>query len=171
MGWYQGAPFAAASGGCPHRFGPQTSSMFRLAGPVCDPANSVATATTIAAMRAPSRGGIVKPGDEMVVLPQRQSGLGSRRSGGRAATKVEEAFRFDGPSSVSLTDEIDIARGGRHVWRDRENQPFVGRDLDAMVCWFSDTKRVCVPATGTWCRTAAQTSHVEITGPELSAST
>ncbi len=79
-------------------------------------------------------GGIFKPGDEVVVLP---SGFTSRIAevhspGGEP---LEEAFP---PQSVTLrlTEDLDISRGDM-ICRPH-NRPYVGQDIDAMVCWFSD---------------------------------
>ena len=53
---------------------------------------------------------------------------------------LDEAFY---PQSVSITldDEIDISRGDMIV--KPQNQPKVGQDLDLMLCWFSDHKKLC----------------------------
>jgi bifunctional enzyme CysN/CysC len=79
-------------------------------------------------------GGVFKPGDEVVVLP---SGFTTRvdevvLAGGDA---VAEAFA---PQAVTLTltDDIDVSRGDM-ICRPH-NRPFVGQDVDAMVCWFSE---------------------------------
>lgn len=78
-------------------------------------------------------GGILKPGDEVMVLP---SGLTSTIAS--IETKdgpVAEAFA---PMSVvvRLNDEIDISRGDM-ICR-VHNQPEVTQDVDAMVAWMSD---------------------------------
>ena len=75
-------------------------------------------------------GGVLRPGDEVVVLP---SGFTSRiRAIELAGKPVEEAFP---PMSVniSLTDELDISRGD--MLCRPGNPPTVAQDLDAMVCW------------------------------------
>ncbi len=80
-------------------------------------------------------GGVFKPGDEVVVLP---SGFTSTvASIDTFNGPVDEAF---GPMSVTLrlTDDIDISRGDM-ICRPN-NQPHAGQDLQAMVCWMSDTK-------------------------------
>jgi len=80
-------------------------------------------------------GGVFKPGDEVVVLP---SGFTSTvASIDTFDGPVDEAF---GPMSVTLrlTDNIDISRGDM-ICRPN-NQPHAGQDLQAMVCWMSDTK-------------------------------
>ncbi|GAA2055013.1 adenylyl-sulfate kinase [Williamsia deligens] len=79
-------------------------------------------------------GGVFRPGDDVVVLP---GGFTSTISEiwGPGGTPVAEAFP---PMAVSmaLTDEIDISRG--EMIARPNNRPWVGRDVDAMVCWFSD---------------------------------
>jgi bifunctional enzyme CysN/CysC len=76
---------------------------------------------------------VLKPGDEVVVLP---SGFTSTvRSIDTADGPVDEAFA---PMSVTvtLTDDIDISRGDM-ICRPH-NQPHLGQDIDAMVCWMSE---------------------------------
>ncbi len=78
-------------------------------------------------------GGVMRPGDEVMVLP---SGLPSKitriEQGG---TPIDAAFP---PMSVTvhLADDLDISRGDM-ICRPN-NQPTVSQDLDAMVCWMSD---------------------------------
>jgi bifunctional enzyme CysN/CysC len=82
-------------------------------------------------------GGVLKPGDEVVVLP---SGFTSTiASIDTGDGPVAEAFS---PMSVTitLTDDIDISRGDM-ICRPH-NQPHVGQDIDAMVCWMSDHARL-----------------------------
>jgi bifunctional enzyme CysN/CysC len=77
-------------------------------------------------------GGVLKPGDRVVVLP---SGFASTIEAiDGPSGPVEEAFA---PMSVTvrLTDDIDISRGDM-ICRDR-NRPHVGQDLEAMVCWLT----------------------------------
>jgi sulfate adenylyltransferase large subunit len=78
-------------------------------------------------------GGVMKPGDDVIVLP---SGLPS---------KIDKIETFDGPLDaafapmsviVHLADDVDVSRGDM-ICRPN-NQPLVGQDLDAMVCWMSD---------------------------------
>ncbi|MFI5889427.1 sulfate adenylyltransferase subunit 1 [Actinoplanes sp. NPDC051513] len=78
--------------------------------------------------------GVLKPGDEVMVLP---SGLHSTIAGiDTADGPVAEAFP---PMSVTvrLTDEIDISRGDM-ICRPH-NAPAVAQDLEAMVCWMDET--------------------------------
>ncbi len=78
-------------------------------------------------------GGVLRPGDEVVVLPSGQR------------TRIEAIDTFDGEREVAfptmsvtlrLADEVDISRGDMLVGV--EDEPVVGRDLDAMVCWMGD---------------------------------
>jgi len=80
-------------------------------------------------------GGVFKTGDEVMVLP---SGFTSRISAiDTADGPVAEAFP---PMSVTirLDDDIDISRGSM-ICRPR-NQPHVGQDVEAMVCWMSELR-------------------------------
>ena len=77
--------------------------------------------------------GIMRPGDEVVVLP---------------AGKVSHITAIDGPEgpvseafppmavSISLADDIDISRGD--LLARPQNQPAVSTEFDAMVCWMAD---------------------------------
>ncbi|HEX5202739.1 sulfate adenylyltransferase subunit CysN [Paractinoplanes rhizophilus] len=78
--------------------------------------------------------GVLKPGDEVMVLP---SGLHSTIAAiDTADGPVAEAFP---PMSVTvrLTDEIDISRGDM-ICRPH-NAPAVAQDIEAMVCWMDET--------------------------------
>jgi bifunctional enzyme CysN/CysC len=78
--------------------------------------------------------GVLRPGDDVVVLP----------SG--APTKVQRIDTFDGPVeeayppmsvTVHLADDLDVSRGD--MISRPHNQPVVSRDVDAIVCWMSET--------------------------------
>ncbi|WP_435795823.1 sulfate adenylyltransferase subunit 1 [Micromonospora taraxaci] len=78
--------------------------------------------------------GVLKPGDEVMVLP---SGFTSRIAAVETADgPVAEAFP---PMSVTvrLADEIDISRGDL-ICRPN-NAPAVAQDIEAMVCWMDET--------------------------------
>ncbi|MQA33026.1 sulfate adenylyltransferase subunit 1 [Modestobacter roseus] len=78
-------------------------------------------------------GGVLRPGDEVQVLP---SGLTTTIAGIDGPDgPVEAAFP---PMSVTvrLTDDLDVSRGDL-ICRP-QNAPQVTQDLDAMVCWMSD---------------------------------
>jgi sulfate adenylyltransferase large subunit len=79
-------------------------------------------------------GGVITPGAEVAVLPS-----------GRQ-TRVEAIDTYDGeldlafpPMSVALrlADQLDISRGDMIVGL--EDQPPAARELEAMVCWMSET--------------------------------
>jgi bifunctional enzyme CysN/CysC len=78
--------------------------------------------------------GVLKPGDEVMVLP---SGLTSTIAAiDTADGPVDEAFP---PMSVTirLTDEIDISRGD--MLCRPHNTPHVAQDIEAMICWMDET--------------------------------
>src|SRR5665811_846752 len=78
-------------------------------------------------------GGVLKPGDEVIALP---SGLRSTiASIDTLDGPVTEAFP---PMSVTvrLADDIDVSRGD--MLARPGNQPTIGQDLDAMICWMVD---------------------------------
>ncbi|MGF1668123.1 MAG: sulfate adenylyltransferase subunit 1 [Acidimicrobiia bacterium] len=99
------------------------------------------------------QGGVFKKGDEVIVLP---AGF---------TTRIASIDTFDGPVEeaappasvvIRLEDEIDISRGDM-ICRPH-NQPHVGQDLDAMVCWLSDTAtlrpggKFAIKHTSRWAR-------------------
>ncbi|MGI3780563.1 MAG: sulfate adenylyltransferase subunit 1, partial [Janthinobacterium lividum] len=78
-------------------------------------------------------GGVLKAGDEVVVLP---SGFTSRIAAiDTADGPVDHAFA---PMSVTvrLTDELDVSRGD--MIARPHNQPEVTQDVDAIVCWMDE---------------------------------
>jgi bifunctional enzyme CysN/CysC len=99
-------------------------------------------------------GGVFKPGDEVVVLPSGFSSTITAIDG--PSGPVEEAFS---PMSVTirLDDQIDISRGDM-ICRPR-NQPSVGQDIEAMVCWMSEAgsllprQKLAIKHTSRWART------------------
>jgi sulfate adenylyltransferase subunit 1 len=77
--------------------------------------------------------GVIKKGDELIALP---SGFTS---------KVKSIHTLDGDideayppmsATIILEDEIDISRGD--MLARVNNQPEVGQDIEAMVCWLSE---------------------------------
>jgi bifunctional enzyme CysN/CysC len=99
-------------------------------------------------------GGVLKPGDEVVVLP---SGLTTRiASIDTADGPVDEAFA---PMAVTirLDDDVDVSRGDM-ICRLR-NRPHVGQDLEAMVCWLTSANelrqgaKLAIKHTTRWGRT------------------
>jgi len=78
-------------------------------------------------------GGVLKPGDEVLVLPS-----------GRT-THIERIETFDGPVdeawapmsvTLHLAGDTDVSRGDL-ICRPN-NRPFTGQDLQAMVCWMTE---------------------------------
>ncbi|HEY5987684.1 MAG TPA: sulfate adenylyltransferase, partial [Streptosporangiaceae bacterium] len=84
-------------------------------------------------------GGVLKQGDEVMHLP---SGFTTTiRRIDTPHGPVQEAFP---PMSVTLVleDDIDISRGDM-ICRPH-NQPWVTQDVNAMVCWMSETRKLGV---------------------------
>ena len=82
-------------------------------------------------------GGVFKPGDEVVALP---SGF---------STTIAAIDTFDGPVeeafapmsvTIRLADELDVSRGD--MLCRPHNQPNVGQDVDAMLCWMDERSRL-----------------------------
>jgi bifunctional enzyme CysN/CysC len=108
-------------------------------------------------------GGVLKPGDEVVVLP---SGLTTTIAAIETADgPVAEAFA---PMAVTvrLSDDIDVSRGDM-ICRSR-NRPHVGQDLEAMVCWLTpDTalragSKLAVKHTTRWGRAVVKELRYQI---------
>lgn len=77
--------------------------------------------------------GLVRPGDEVMVLPSR------KRSRVRSVDTFEgELQRAEAPMGVTLRleDEIDVSRGDMIVHPD--NLPYIGQRFDAMLVWMSE---------------------------------
>jgi sulfate adenylyltransferase large subunit len=78
-------------------------------------------------------GGVLKPGDEVVVLP---SGMTSKIAGIDMFDKeLDEAFP---PMSVTvrLEDDVDVSRGD--MIARVNNAPKPSQDIDAMICWMTN---------------------------------
>jgi bifunctional enzyme CysN/CysC len=79
-------------------------------------------------------GGVLKPGDEVVALP---SGFTSTIEAIETSDgPVPEAFS---PMSVTvrLKDDLDVSRGD--MLCRPSNRPTVGQDVEAMICWLTET--------------------------------
>ena len=81
--------------------------------------------------------GVLKAGDEVVVLPSERH------------TRIARIDSYDGPleeafpplsATVLLEDDLDVSRGDL-ICRPH-NRPQVAREVDAMVCWMSDSPLV-----------------------------
>jgi len=98
-------------------------------------------------------GGVFKPGDEVVVLPSGFTSTIAAIDGPNGP--IDEAYP---PMSVAirLADEIDISRGDM-ICRPK-NQPTASQDLEAMVCWLSDSgslqarQKLAIKHTTRWAR-------------------
>jgi sulfate adenylyltransferase large subunit len=78
-------------------------------------------------------GGVLKPGDEVVVLP---SGMTSKIAGiDLFDREIDEAFP---PMSVTvrLEDDVDVSRGD--MIARVKNAPKPSQDIDAMICWMTN---------------------------------
>jgi len=108
-------------------------------------------------------GGQFRPGDEVLVLP---SGF---------STTVKSVDTADGPVEVAgqgrsvtlrLEDDLDISRGDM-ICRVR-NQPHVGQDIDAMVCWMTERSTLApgnkysIKHTTRWARTLVKDLHYRL---------
>ncbi|MBX9918544.1 MAG: sulfate adenylyltransferase subunit CysN [Mycolicibacterium frederiksbergense] len=78
-------------------------------------------------------GGVMRPGDEVVVLPAGKATRITEISG--PSGPVDEAFTSMAVS-ISLADDIDISRGD--MIARPNNQPDVTQEFDATVCWMAD---------------------------------
>jgi bifunctional enzyme CysN/CysC len=98
-------------------------------------------------------GGVFKPGDEVVVLPSGFTSTIASIDGPNGP--IDEAYP---PMSVTirLADEIDISRGDM-ICRPK-NQPTASQDVEAMVCWMSETgsleprQKLAIKHTTRWAR-------------------
>jgi len=80
-------------------------------------------------------GGVFKPGDDIIVQP---SGFTSRiKSIESMSGPLDEAYA---PLSTTITleDEIDLSRGDMII--KTNNPPHKGQEVEAMICWFSESK-------------------------------
>jgi sulfate adenylyltransferase large subunit len=101
-------------------------------------------------------GGVMRKGDDVVILP---SGFTSKIT--KIEThdgELEEAFS---PMSVTLhlEDDVDVSRGD--MIARPNNRPFVGQDLEAMICWMDERPlspkgRYAIKHTTKWARTVVQ---------------
>ncbi len=98
-------------------------------------------------------GGILKPGDEVTVLP---SGFSTRIKAidGPVGPVTEAAAPM--AVTVRLEDDLDVSRGDM-ICRPN-NQPTVTQDLEAMVCWMSEASKLtqgsklAIKHTSKWAR-------------------
>ncbi len=108
-------------------------------------------------------GGVLRPGDEVMVLPGGQtSTIAGIDVGGEA---LDEAFP---PMAVSveLTDDIDVGRGD--MLCRPNNQPRHANEFDTMVCWMTEQRSlkagdiIRVKHTTRWTRARVESVHYRI---------
>ncbi len=102
--------------------------------------------------------GVMRPGDEVVVLPSGKSSHITAIDG--PAGPVDEAFP---PMAVSITlaDDIDISRGD--LIARPHNQPRVTQEFDATVCWMADDVAL-EPGRDYLLKHTTRTSRARVTG-------
>ena len=102
--------------------------------------------------------GVLRPGDEVVVLP---SGKSSRITVIDGPTgPVQEAFP-PMAVSISLADDIDISRGD--MLARPQNQPTATSEFDATVCWMAD-EAALEPGRDYIVKHTTRTTRARVTG-------
>jgi len=101
--------------------------------------------------------GAVKVGDRVTALPSGQSSTVKRIELG--AVSLPEAIH-EQSVSILLEDEIDVSRGDMLVPSDE--QPVVSKEIEGMVCWFSETP--LSPARTYLVRHTTRTSKAKVAG-------
>ncbi len=102
-------------------------------------------------------GGVFKPGDEVVVLP---SGFESRIASIDTYEGEVEAAVPPMAVTMRLADDIDIGRGD--MISRPNNRPQVGQDIDAMVCWMTESRalrpgmKLAIKHTTRWAKTVVK---------------
>ena len=101
--------------------------------------------------------GIMRPGDEVVVLPSGKASRITTIAGPNGP--VAEAFP-PMAVSISLADDIDISRGD--MLARPHNQPDVTDEFDAMICWMADDA-VCEPGRDYVIKQTTRTTRARVT--------
>jgi len=102
--------------------------------------------------------GIMRPGDEVVVLPSGKTSRITAIDGPEGP--VAEAFP-PMAVSISLDDDIDISRGD--LLARPQNQPAATTEFDAMVCWMAD-EAALEPGRDYVIKHTTRTTRVRVTG-------
>jgi len=102
--------------------------------------------------------GIMRPGDEVVVLPGGNTSRITAIDGPEGP--VAEAFP-PMAVSISLADDIDISRGD--LLARPQNQPAATTEFDAMVCWMADDAAL-EPGRDYVIKHTTRTTRVRVTG-------
>lgn len=101
--------------------------------------------------------GIMRPGDEVVVLPSGKTSRITEITGPNGP--VAEAFP-PMAVAVSLADDIDISRGD--MLARPQNQPVATTDFDATVCWMADGAS-CEPGRDYVLKQTTRTTRARVT--------
>jgi bifunctional enzyme CysN/CysC len=101
--------------------------------------------------------GILRPGDEVVVLPSGKASRITTIDGPNGP--VAEAFP-PMAVSISLADDIDISRGD--MLARPHNQPDVTEEFDATICWMAD-EAVCEPGRDYVIKQTTRTTRARVT--------
>jgi len=101
--------------------------------------------------------GAVRVGDRLTALPSGQASVVKRIELG--SVTLSQAIH-EQSVSILLEDEIDVSRGDMLV--PSEAQPVVTRDIEGMVCWFSETP--LSPARTYLVRHTTRTSKAKVAG-------
>ncbi len=121
-------------------------------------------------------GGVLRPGDDVLVLP---TGRATKIARIESAGEIVDSAYAPMSVTVHLEDNLDAGRGDM-ICRPN-NQPTVGQDLDAMVCWMAERPlalggRYALKHTTRWTRAVVgellyridvNTGHRLETAPEL----
>ncbi|MET0700299.1 MAG: adenylyl-sulfate kinase, partial [Mycobacterium sp.] len=100
--------------------------------------------------------GVMRPGDEIVVLPTGKTSRITEIAG--PSGPVAEAFP-PMAVSISLADDIDISRGD--MIARANNQPVATQNFDATVCWMSDESAL-EPGRGYLIKHTTRTTRVKV---------
>lgn len=100
--------------------------------------------------------GIIRPGDEIVVLPSGKTSRITAIDGPNGA--VAEAFP-PMAVSISLADDIDISRGD--MIARPQNQPEASTEFDATLCWMADDA-ACEPGRDYVIKQTTRTTRARI---------
>jgi len=101
--------------------------------------------------------GVLRPGDEVVVLPSGKSSTITTIEGPGGA--VDEAFP-PMAVSISLADDIDVSRGD--LLARPHNQPVATTEFDATLCWMADGSS-CEPGRDYIIKQTTRTTRARIT--------
>jgi sulfate adenylyltransferase subunit 1 len=82
-------------------------------------------------------GGVFKPGDDVVIEPP---GFKSRIKSIEGYNGIQEETFAPLSSTITLENDVDVSRGDMIV--KGNNPPKKGQEIEAMICWFSESKNL-----------------------------